>query len=99
MGEHCSEGHGARESPQCGLPEAIPVHLRGKQSRYIRRHAHSYAISLFLLQEYELRRYSPAKWVSYTVKCMKKKEAQSDGFWKLFNYIQGENETGDPISC
>ena len=53
----------------------------------------------FLLQEYELRRYSPAKWVSYTVKCMKKKEAQSDGFWKLFNYIQGENETGDPFSC
>nr|XP_022301187.1 heme-binding protein 2-like isoform X2 [Crassostrea virginica] len=44
-------------------------------------------------KEYELRRYSPAKWVSYTVKCMKKKEAQSDGFWKLFNYIQGENET------
>ncbi|XP_052680653.1 heme-binding protein 2-like isoform X2 [Crassostrea angulata] len=43
-------------------------------------------------KNYELRRYSPAKWVSYTVKSMKKKEAQTEGFWKLFNYIQGENE-------
>ncbi|XP_062585678.1 heme-binding protein 2-like isoform X2 [Saccostrea cucullata] len=41
---------------------------------------------------YELRRYSPAKWVSYTTKHMKQEKARTEGFWKLFNYIQGENE-------
>lgn len=56
-----------------------------------------YCAIFFFLQNYELRRYSPAKWVSYTVKSMKKKEAQTEGFWKLFNYIQGENEKGDLI--
>ncbi|XP_061195337.1 heme-binding protein 2-like isoform X2 [Saccostrea echinata] len=43
-------------------------------------------------KEYELRQYSPAKWVSYTTKSMKQEEARTEGFWKLFNYIQGENE-------
>jgi hypothetical protein len=48
-----------------------------------------------LLQGFELRRYAPAKWVSYTSVGMKKREAQTEAIWKLFKYIQGQNEKGD----
>ncbi|XP_072265060.1 heme-binding protein 2 [Pyxicephalus adspersus] len=44
-------------------------------------------------EDYELRQYEPAKWVSTEVSSVKEWDnAVSTGFMRLFSYIQGNNE-------
>uniref|UniRef100_A0A8C3TI62 Uncharacterized protein n=1 Tax=Catharus ustulatus TaxID=91951 RepID=A0A8C3TI62_CATUS len=44
------------------------------------------------VEDYELRQYETAKWVSTVIRGETQKEAMRQGFWKLFHYIQGKNE-------
>ncbi|XP_077997995.1 heme-binding protein 2-like [Glandiceps talaboti] len=48
--------------------------------------------------EYELREYSAAKWTSTTVEGASYDKAGTTSFWRLFKYIQGNNETGQKIA-
>ncbi|XP_005099334.1 heme-binding protein 2 [Aplysia californica] len=41
---------------------------------------------------YEVRKYKATKWVCTTVKSISRKDATSEGFGRLFKYIQGNNE-------
>ncbi|KAK7101865.1 heme-binding protein 2-like [Littorina saxatilis] len=47
--------------------------------------------------EYEERRYKPAKWVSTTVKKISAKEATTEGFYRLFAFISGENDKSTKV--
>ena len=49
----------------------------------------------FCGQEVETRTYPATAWVSTKVKAMRHKEGATEGFWKLFNYIQGKNEKSE----
>lgn len=46
---------------------------------------------LFLQQEYEERLYPTQKWVKTQMKGISKDAVSSPMFWKLFNYISGQN--------
>ncbi|CAH1786584.1 unnamed protein product [Owenia fusiformis] len=46
---------------------------------------------------YEERHYPESKWASTTIKAMKYEDATREGFWRLFKYIQGNNETKTTI--
>ncbi|XP_015227309.1 PREDICTED: heme-binding protein 2-like [Cyprinodon variegatus] len=56
-------------------------------------------------QDYEIRTYHAAKWVSTTLSGMTGEECVKTGFRKLFNYIQGNNqnkakvEMTAPVTC
>ncbi|XP_038127100.1 heme-binding protein 2 [Cyprinodon tularosa] len=56
-------------------------------------------------QDYEIRTYHAAKWVSTTLSGMQSEECIKTGFRKLFNYIQGNNqnkakvEMTAPVTC
>lgn len=56
-------------------------------------------------EDYEVRTYHPTKWVSTTVSGMDLDAASKTGFFKLFNYIQGNNqnkvkvEMTAPVTC
>ncbi|KAM9704255.1 heme-binding protein 2 [Menidia menidia] len=43
-------------------------------------------------QDYEIRTYQAAKWVSTSVSGMQSEDAGKTGFRRLFNYIQGNNQ-------
>jgi len=47
---------------------------------------------------YELRKYEAAQWVSTTTMGMDYKNSTSGLFWKLFQYIEGENEKSQKIA-
>jgi len=46
---------------------------------------------------YEVRTYEPATWVSTSYTAMNYSQGSGQSFWKLFNYIQGENEGNNKI--
>uniref|UniRef100_A0A1A8CL10 Heme binding protein 2 n=1 Tax=Nothobranchius kadleci TaxID=1051664 RepID=A0A1A8CL10_NOTKA len=56
-------------------------------------------------QDYEIRTYHAAKWVSTSVNGMQGDEAMKTGFRRLFSYIQGNNqnkasvEMTAPVTC
>ncbi|RVE55814.1 hypothetical protein OJAV_G00229650 [Oryzias javanicus] len=56
-------------------------------------------------QDYEIRTYQPAKWVSTTLSGMQGEEHIKTGFRRLFNYIQGNNKNKTkvdmtaPVTC
>ncbi|KAF6737548.1 Heme-binding protein 2 [Oryzias melastigma] len=56
-------------------------------------------------QDYEIRTYHPAKWVSTTLSGMQGEEHLKTGFRRLFNYIQGNNKNKikvdmtAPVTC
>lgn len=47
---------------------------------------------------YEERRYAAAKWVSTKVSGIELDAARTTGFWRLFKYIDGENEKGTKVA-
>ncbi|XP_041832705.1 heme-binding protein 2 [Melanotaenia boesemani] len=56
-------------------------------------------------QDYEIRSYQAAKWMSTTLSGMQADAAMSTGFRRLFNYIQGNNQNKvkvdmtAPVTC
>eukprot|EP01118_Nematostelium_gracile_P012594 TRINITY_DN4628_c0_g1_i1.p1 TRINITY_DN4628_c0_g1~~TRINITY_DN4628_c0_g1_i1.p1 ORF type:complete len:200 (-),score=56.47 TRINITY_DN4628_c0_g1_i1:75-674(-) len=46
---------------------------------------------------FELRKYQPAKWVSTSIVGPSYDAAVATGFWRLFNYISGENNESQQI--
>lgn len=48
-------------------------------------------------QDYEIRTYHPAKWVSTTLSGMQGEEHIKTGFRRLFNYIQGNNKNSECV--
>lgn len=52
--------------------------------------------TLLTLDNIELREYKESFWV--TTEMVSEKENNSSGFWKLFKYISGQNETQEKIS-
>ncbi|KAM4713247.1 heme-binding protein 2 [Anableps anableps] len=56
-------------------------------------------------QDYEIRTYHPARWVSTTLSGMHGDECTNTGFRRLFSYIQGNNqskakvEMTAPVTC
>ncbi len=47
---------------------------------------------MFVFQEYEERIYPAQKWVQTKIENISKDSASSAMFWKLFNYISGQND-------